>query len=245
MTTYGKITAGALLAASLALLGGVLVATPGRAGGLGCHGVIMGGMAATKTDTAIDTNAFTGTTANIANVNGLGSNGSLVGLGAGCDWRVDNFVLGAFGDYVWHNGQEVAANANLGGPALTVNMAFDRQMTLGGRAGFMVSESTLAYLLLGYTKLTSSGVSGIVTADVPDFTGIVYGGGIEAAISKHIKLGLEYRHTNFDSQTVSLNVPGAPPGFVLTSKFSPEMDTAMLRLSIGTDFFGSTGTTLK
>lgn len=244
MTMATKIFWGSLVTASLALIGGVLVSPPVKAAGFGCHGTIIGGMAATKTDTAIDTNLF-GPTANVANLNGLGSNGSLVGLGAGCDWQVDKFVLGAFGDYVWHNGQEVNGSVNLFGPALGITMGFDRQWTIGGRGGFMVTDATLVYALLGWTKLTSSGVSGIVSANVPDFTGVVVGGGIETAISKHIKLGFEYRHTGFDSQTVALNVPGAPPGFVLTSKFAPEMDTAMVRLSVGTDFFGSTFTGTK
>lgn len=226
----------ALTVAAFALLGGVLVSSPGKAQGFGCQATIIGGMSSIKTDTGIDTNFGGPITANVANVNGLGSRGSLVGLGAGCDWQVDRFVLGAFGDYVWHNGNEVSANVILGA-GLGITMGFDQQWTIGGRGGFMVTDTTLAYLLLGYTKLSSSGISGIVTADVPDFTGVVLGGGIETTISKHIKLGLEYRHTAFDSQTVSLMVPGAPPGFVLTSKLAPEMDTAMVRLSIGTGFF--------
>ena len=236
-----KIILGALAAASMALIGGILISSPGKAATLGCSGVIMGGMAATKTDSAIDTNMLSGTTMNVANVSGLGSNGSLIGLGVNCDWRLDSFVLGAFADYQWHNGQDVTANL---GPA-AITFGFDRQMTLGGRAGFMVSESTLAYALLGWTKLSSSGVSGIVTADVPDFTGVVYGGGIETAISKHIKLGLEYRHANLDGQTVSLSNPMIPSGGVLTSKFTPEMDSVMLRLSVGTEFFGPPSASMK
>jgi opacity protein-like surface antigen len=234
----------ALTVAAFALIGGILISGPSKAAGFGCQGTIIGGMAATKTDTAIDANLF-GPTANVANLNGLGSNGSLVGLGMGCDWQVDKFVLGAFGDYVWHNGQESNINVTLFGPSLGATMGFDRQWTLGGRGGFMVTDTTLVYALLGWTKLSSSGISGIVSADVPDFTGVVLGGGIETTISKHIKLGFEYRHTAFDSQTVSLMIPGAPPGFVLTSRMTPEMDTAMVRLSIGTGFFGAATSSTK
>lgn len=222
--------------AAIALVGfGYATIPKAHAAGFGCHGTIIGGMAATKTNTAIDTNLGGPATMNIANVNGLGSNGSLVGLGAGCDWTVDKFVLGAFTDYVWHNGQEINANLLMA----SVTMGFDRQWTVGGRAGFMVTDSTLAYALLGWTKLTSTGISGIVSAGVPDFTGTVMGAGIETTVSKHVKIGLEWRHTAFDAQTVSLAVPLAPPGFVLTSRLAPEMDTAMLRLSVGTDFFGA------
>lgn len=229
----------AMATAAFALIAGILVSQPGRAAGLGCHVGILGGMSATNTKTTFDDPNFNFAGGNIATINGLGSNGSQIGLGGGCDVVVDKILLGAFADYVWHNQSFNGSIGGFGGAA-TLNIDLDRQWTIGGRAGVVISETTLAYLLAGYTNLSTNGLNGAIVAAVPDFNGIVLGGGIETAIGKHVKLGLEYRHTNFDAQTVAWSVspfPGAPAlGFSSTLK--PEMDSVFVKLSFGTDFFG-------
>ena len=219
----------AMALACLALIGGILV-SPARADNLGCHITAMVGMTSTNTKTSVD--ASWGE--NFASVNGLGQTGTAEGLGAGCDWTVDRFVVGAFGDYVFHQSQ-------FDGTAFgsSVSMKLTRQMTLGGRAGFLVGPAdggTLIYALAGWTKLGTDGITGAINVGVPDFTGIVLGGGIETPVSKHVKIGVEYRHVAFDPQTVALASMGSDS---ISGKLSPEMQSVLLRLSIGTEFFGA------
>lgn len=237
MTMATKIFWGSLVTASLALIGGVLVSPPVKAAGLGCHVGIMGGMAATNTKTTFDNpnNNFLG--GNIATLSGMGSSGSQIGLGGGCDFVVDKILVGAFADYVWHN-QSTSLNVI----NQTLSMELDRQWTIGGRTGVVLGDATLVYVLAGYTKLSTSGFTGAIAAPAPDFSGIVLGGGVETALGKHVKLGLEYRHVNFDSQTVPWTVTPVPagPAFGFSSTLKPEMDSVMVKLSFGTDFFGST-----
>jgi len=219
------ITGLALLAATLS----TSLATSAQAG-TGCYIGLAAGMASTTTNATVDAVPAGGPSANLATIDGLGSQGSLVGVGGGCDLVMDNkFVLGAFGDYVWHK-----QSFNASAIGASINLDLTKQWTVGGRAGVFVTDSTMLYALAGWTKLSTDGIGGSITAGLPDMTGTVLGGGMEVTLSKHIKAALEYRHTSFDSQTAVLFTA---PGGSITSKVQPDMNTVMVRLSYGVDFF--------
>jgi len=214
-------------------IAGLMVATLGtsaNAGGFGCYGSILGGMNATNTGTSLDV-SDTGTSQNLANIGGFGSSGAMAGVGGGCDIIVDRILIGAMGDYMWH--RESFTMTAMG---FSAGIDLDKQWFLGGRAGAFVTDSTLVYLLAGWTNLSTNGVTGTFAAGLPDFSGLTLGGGIETALGKHVKLGLEYRHSQLGAQTTALYTPD--PCCSLNGTFKPEMNTVLLKLSFGADFFG-------
>ena len=127
--------------------------------------------------------------------------------------------------------------AGLGGGALNpiARIDLDTSWTVGGRAGLVIAPSTAAYVLLGYTKMTTSdGFTLLGTASgtfaMPSFEGWTYGGGLMTEISKGIRLSAEYRYTRFDRVDVAV-IPNA-----LSIGIQPDMHTAMARLSYSFNF---------
>lgn len=230
MRMDSKIIYGALATAAISLVCGIIISGPGKAAGLSCHVGLMAGMTSTTSQASAQ---FNGTT--LLDVDSLGASGNALGLGTGCDFVVDKILLGGFVDYAWHN-----ASFKAQALGTSINMDLDRQLTVGGRTGVLVGES-LIYVLAGWTRLSTSGLAGAVAADFGDFTGIVLGGGLETPLGKHVKLGIEYRHSQFDAATGALMVPGGlPPGLAASATVKPTIDATFVRLTYTLDFFGST-----
>ncbi len=169
----------------------------------------------------------------------LSSQGGQVGLGGGCDIQLQQFVIGAFGDYSWlRQGMEITSPvlAGIGGGALNpiAKLDLDTSWTVGGRAGLLVgpSQSTLVYALLGYTKMDTSGLTllGSIGGSfaVPTFEGWTYGGGISTALANNIRLTAEYRYTNFDRVDVPVL---STPGGSLSIGMQPDMHVARVGIS--------------
>lgn len=85
--------------ALLLALASMAFAAPASAGWHGCWVGANVGMSATDTETSLD---FAAT--NIATVDGFAASGAQAGLGVGCDVQIERFVLGAFADYQWLDG---------------------------------------------------------------------------------------------------------------------------------------------
>ena len=205
----------------------------------GCYIGAQVGYGATNYDTTLDvtgTPPFSGTALQAP----FSSQGGSIGAHVGCDMQIQKFIVGAFADYSWLSQKmEVTSPilAGLGGGALNpiARIDLDTSWTVGGRAGLVIAPSTAAYVLLGYTKMTTSdGLTLLGTAGgtfaMPSFEGWTYGGGLMTEISKGIRLSAEYRMTRFDRVDVSV-IPNA-----LSVGIQPDMHTAMARLSYSFNF---------
>ncbi len=121
----------------------------------------------------------------------IGSNGQLAGLGAYCDRAFDRFVIGLFGDFSWAFGD-----------IHSKTIGADSDVTLGGRAGVLVTRDILAYALAAWTR-----VDGQFKAD--HITGLKVGGGMEVKIpSSPFFLALEYQkatYSNVAGSSIDIN----------------------------------------
>lgn len=188
----------------------------------GCYVGVGVGMASTTNNASID---ITGGPS-LLSVDGLGSNGASIGGQVGCDLQVaKQFVVGAWGSYDWHNQDWSISSGLIGGPLAT--MSIDSTWAIGGRAGVVVNN-VLLYGLVGYTQMQTSGVNVPLAATslaVADFSGMVFGGGMEMALGNGLFLTGEYRYSRFNSEAATI-IPG-----VLNLNMEPDMHAFAARLS--------------
>jgi opacity protein-like surface antigen len=143
----------------------------------GCYGQVAGGWAVSKTEVSIPP---------WASLDGLGADGGVLSVGAGCDLQMGQVVVGGFADYAWH--QDHAVNVTFGPTSIDL-ATLEEQWAVGGRAGVLVGPS-LVYALAGYTQ---------AKLDIGDHEGIVYGGGVELPIGAGFALKGEYRYSDLES----------------------------------------------
>lgn len=168
---------------ALTLLAMLTLSWPAAAGSwTGCYGGAALGYASTVTDIGFDISGFTGS------ATGLGTDGTVASLRAGCDYQMDRVVIGAWGDYSWLQDHEQSISiAGLGSAAV----GLDTMWAAGARAGVTVGKDTLIYALIGYTEAHGTG-------GLPNLDGLVYGGGIEVALGGGFTTSLEYRYADLD-----------------------------------------------
>jgi len=160
----------------------MLAAVPAHAQWTGCRVGAGVGILATSTETTATSSALPGASLVI---DGLSTQG-VTGTGTvGCDVQVGNFVIGAFGDYTMQENEWKTTIAAFGGLA-EVKTAIKDQWSVSGRAGYLVTPTTLVYGLAAYTEaktddltLSATGLNGL-SWDVGNLTGYQVGGGIEA-----------------------------------------------------------------
>jgi len=127
-----------------------------------------------------------------------GGNGWLGSIGAGCDYQATpRFVLGVFGDYDFMdlNGSSefiVPGTFALPDPTFSGNQRESAAWSVGGRIGFLVTGSLLAYVNGGYTqaRFDRVGFGDLATPFTPNiysmpahtYQGWFFGGGTEYAI---------------------------------------------------------------
>lgn len=131
-------------------------------------------------------------------VNGLGGEGILGTVEVGYDRQFGRFVGGVFFDYDFAN---ITGDIKLSGRswADTVSWALTDSWSAGGRVGYLVNPSTLAYALAAYTQAEVSLPAGL---ENPTREGITLGGGLETHLGGHWFLKGEYRFTSLDSVTL-------------------------------------------
>jgi outer membrane immunogenic protein len=130
-------------------------------------------------------------------VDGLAATGGLVGVHVGYDFRVpgSQFVVGAGADYDWSNAKfEVS-------PGLLSAQMGD-SWTVYGRAGVVLNEKIMPYVLAGYTEAKGElaigpGYGGPTLSQ--DLKGWVVGGGVEFYLTPMITMSGEYRFIKYDS----------------------------------------------
>ena len=125
------------------------------------------------------------------------------------------WVVGVFADYDF--GSQISADFSI--PGYSGSIDHNYSWAVGGRLGFLVTSSTLLYGTAGYTQANFDiGPFGSKT-----FAGYFAGAGVETLLSQSWSLKLEYRYSDFGSETFS----DGPVTFDL----DPSMHTARVVLS--------------
>lgn len=189
------------LKSTLALLGALLFASPASAGWTGCYVGAHGGLAAGNLNTDLTVVGA----GSLLNVDGFSATGSEYGLQVGCDYQMNQFVLGAFADYSWYNADFSITSPLLGASLATTGL--DTSWSIGGRAGFIVNKSTLIYGLVAWSQMEMKPINvlmGAALLPLGSTDGISVGGGIETELMPNVRLKLEYRYTQYDKITAPI-----------------------------------------
>ncbi|RWP38890.1 outer membrane beta-barrel protein [Mesorhizobium sp.] len=138
--------------------------------------------------------------------NGLGGEGVFGELNVGYDHDFGSWVAGVMVDARYSG-----MTSELEVPGGSINLDTDYGFDVLARVGMKVNESTLAYVLGGYSwqhfDLNASSPIG----DILDWdsSGFSVGGGLETAMSSNVTVGLEYRYSQFSEKDFSSEI-GAP-----------------------------------
>ena len=142
-------------------------------------------------------------------LDGVGGEGALGTIEAGYDFQLNgNWLIGLQGDYTRSN---IGTNLDVAGGFLTYELEATNTVNLLARGGHIVDDSTLMYVVGGWTKtwfngdLTLDGDS--VFPNDYNKSGWTFGGGVETAISNNITAKLEYRATIYNTISI-FNEPG-------------------------------------
>jgi len=161
-----------------------------------------------------------------------GARGWFGTVGAGCDYQVDRFVFGVFGDYDFMDVKGDIAYDGQRAPMSTGSQKQDWQWAVGGRVGYVIVPQLMTYFSGGYTqthlKSTDLFLFGVTPAihNLPGATkgGWFIGAGDEYALSflPGLFWKTEYRYSEFDRANVSVNFTpafgGGPTGFSMSEK---------------------------
>ena len=110
----------------------------------------------------------------------------------------------------------------------------------GGRFGYLVNPSTLAYALAAYTQADYSLPKGLSN---PTRDGYTVGGGLETRLGGNWFVKVEYRFTDLNTVTLYDKTPLANRPCKLTDQADEQ--TGRLVLSYKADIFGHDLTPLK
>jgi outer membrane immunogenic protein len=141
---------------------------------------------------------------------GLGGEGIFGELNAGYDYDFGSFVAGVMVD-----GRYSGIESTLEFGSVDIDAKADYGFDLLVRGGVKLSESTLAYVLGGYSwqNFEIEGNSGIGSIVEWDSSGFTVGGGLEAAVSDKVTVGLEYRYSQYDSDDLGIDGLEVEPSF--------------------------------
>ena len=133
-------------------------------------------------------------------LDGIGGEGVRGEISAGYDYDFGSFVAGIMVDAHYGNGKS-ELDLSFGGPSLEIDANADYGFDILARAGMKVNESTLAYVLGGYSwqNFEIDAPDGGPIEDLEwDVDGFSIGGGLETAVTSNITVGFEYRYTQFE-----------------------------------------------
>jgi opacity protein-like surface antigen len=112
---------------------------------------------------------------------GNGIDGYQLSGRVGGDVQISRILFGIMADYGWDH-TTLLGNTN------------PKEWMVAARAGVLVAENVLVYGLAGERWLSVTGFN---------TQGLTMGGGVEVALTKHWRLGLEYDHTTYDAIAAS------------------------------------------
>lgn len=154
---------------------------------------------------------------NLLEFDDLGDQSWLGTVEAGFDWQASNsFVLGIFGDFTFTDFDAKAGD--LFGCeddefpddciGKKINVETENVWTIGGRIGFLSSQSTLWYGLAGYSNGKLNVKADVLAGEediLEEFNflddddrvgGFTVGAGVESMLTDHFSVKLEYRYTD-------------------------------------------------
>jgi outer membrane immunogenic protein len=134
-----------------------------------------------------------------ADFNGIGGEGVFGELNVGYDHDFGTWVAGVMVDGRY-SGIESTLEIGGGGPSIDAKADYGFDVLV--RAGMKMNETTLAYVIGGYSwqNFEVEGSSGIGTIVEWDSSGFSIGGGLEAAVTDNMTVGIEYRYSQFDGE---------------------------------------------
>ena len=142
-------------------------------------------------------------------LDGIGGEGALGTIEAGYDYQLNgNWLIGVQGDYTRSN---IGPNLDVAGGFITYQLEATDTVNLLARGGHIVDDSTLMYVVGGWTKTWFDGdlsfAGNSVFPDDYNKSGWTFGGGVETAVSNNLTAKLEYRATIYDTIEI-FNAPG-------------------------------------
>jgi len=176
----------------------------------------------------------------VANLDGLNSTGIVGDFRIGYDQQVGNrFLVGVFGSYGLTSMEADGEIVGVGD--FTLERGDD--WSIGVRAGALVNDRTLLYILAAYTE-TEYDLNVTVGPDsfskTTDFSGVTVGGGVEFALASNVFLGLEGTHTFYDDETIlDLYDPASNEGISVHDELGETKVMATIKLKLNSDVFGN------
>jgi outer membrane immunogenic protein len=167
---------------------------------------------------------------------GIASTGVIGTVEVGYDRQMGSFVAGVYFNYDF--GDNVSTNLKTSlGAGIDAAIAQTDSWSAGGRLGYLVNPSTLAYALGGYTqsRFELQGVSALSWGR--DLDGWTVGGGLETKLAPNWTLKGEYRYTEFESVKPFKNLSAV--------HLDSSVQSARLVLSYKFDLFGGDYMPLK
>jgi outer membrane immunogenic protein len=163
-----------------------------------------------------------------ADANGVGGEGVFGEANVGYDHDFGTWVAGVMLDARYSG---ISTDINVPALGFDAKLEADYGFDVLARAGMKVNESTLAYVLGGYSWQhfdLNAAAGGAPSTSLIDWdsSGFSLGGGLETAVTDNVTVGLEYRYTQFADKDFSAQL-GAPPG---TVEVEPSFHTARLGL---------------
>ena len=166
-----------------------------------------------------------------------GGRGWLGRVGVGCDYQAGKFVFGAFGDYDFAS---ISGTQNDPFTGFYGNEKETGAWAVGGRAGYLVTPSLLAYVDAGYTQARFSSIH-LYTDTIPPVDTLTYmnantyhgwfvGGGDEYQLGWFPGLfwRSEYRYAQYQAADLPWYIGGVPIGIAEHSKKEVQTATSSL-----------------
>ncbi len=160
-------------------------------------------------------------------LNGLGGDGGFGTVELGYDRQFGRFVAGVFFNYDFTS---INTSGNIDGFGASYDL--DGLWSAGGRLGYLVNQSTLAYVLGAYSEahFTVSPKNTLISDQT--YGGFSVGAGLETHLSGNWFVKAEYRFTGLDTQTLfnkgGLNITDDADihegRFVLSYKLGPTFE---------------------
>jgi outer membrane immunogenic protein len=202
-------------------------------GWTGCYLGIEGGGAWGRSDQIANGPVGFGST-----TGGYDVSGGLVGGTAGCNYQVNNWVLGVEGDMSWADTSGTGTNVPPFVAGTVVGTREHWLATIRGRVGFTPVERWLVYATGGFAAADVEAT--IATAAVGSFadtqtrTGWTAGVGVETAFWGRWTAKLEYLHVEFSSQTYF--TPSPAPGLGINTRSDVPLTNEIVRAGVNLHF---------
>lgn len=134
---------------------------------------------------------------------GEGRDGAVYGIGAGYDLQVGSLVVGVGAEASKSTIEDCTSSVVVANDELCVEAG--RELTVGGRVGFLAGSNALIYGHAGYTNArvdvdydNGTGATDAFDSESTNLDGVRVGGGVEIGIGTNAFAKAEYRYSNYE-----------------------------------------------